>query len=120
MGLFPTMLKAMRESREKALTQRMYQTITEDLHENPVGSGTNRTYSFDAEGFLLAIDPPRSGQRLRTGSARFTGFATNNTDTIVPGAPGPNPNLVISRVRLDDTVRSSTLLERPVWTTTHE
>ncbi len=116
LALFPTMLKSMRESREKVLVQRMYQTVAEDLHENPVAAGQERQYTFDEEGFLLGVDPPRQGQVFRSGTARFTGTATDNVVTsLVAGVP--NEFLVLSRIQLTDTLRKSTLLHRPVWTT---
>ncbi len=119
MGLFPTMLKAVRDSREKTLTQRMYLAITEDLHENPVAAGAAREYTFDADGFLLGIVPARPGQTFREGTTRFTGHATNNTAATVPDSFA-NDSLVLSQIELRDTVRKSTLLQRPVWTTYHD
>lgn len=119
MGLFPAMLKAMRESREKALAQRMYQTMAEDLHENPVQAGQGREYAFDAEGFLLEITPARPGQNFREGVARFSGQATNNVAATL-ATNSSNQNLILSRIKLTDSVRRSTLLERPVWTTYHD
>lgn len=120
MALFPTMLKAVRESREKSLSQRMYQTITEDLHDYPVGAGSNRIYTFDAEGFLLAIAPPRSGQTFRSGVLRFEGQATNNVSATLP-TNAINTNIVLSLIELTDTVRDpqrkTPLLQRAIWTT---
>lgn len=116
LALFPTMLKSMRESREKVLVQRMYQTVAEDLHENPVAAGQDRQYTFDEEGFLLGVNPARQGQIFRSGTARFTGVATDNVVTSLV-ADFPNQFLVLSRIQLTDTLRNSTLLQRPVWTT---
>ncbi len=119
MALFPSMLKSVRESREKSLAQRMYQTVTEDLHNFPVGVGSNRSYAFDAEGFLLSIVPPRPGQTFRGGISRFQGEATNNITALLP-ANETNPSLVLSLIQLTDTVRDpqkkSPLLQRAVWT----
>ena len=119
MGLFPTMLKAVRESREKTLTQRMYLTVTEDLHENPIEAGGSREYTFDEDGFLLGIQPARPGQTFRSGTTRFTGHATNNAAATMPNSSA-NANLILSQIQLKDAVRKSTLLERPVWTTYHD
>lgn len=119
MGLFPTMLKAVRESREKALAQRMYQTVTEDLHENPVEAGQNREYTFDAEGFLLTIAPARPGQTFRSGVTRFEGKATNNVTASLPTG-STNESLVLSLIQLTDKERKTTLLQRPVWTTWYD
>ena len=119
MALFPSMLKSVRESREKSLAQRMYQTMTEDLHNFPVGVGSNRTYTFDAEGFLLAIAPPRPGQTFRGGVSRFQGQATNNVVATLP-SNAVNTNVVLSRIQLNDTLRDPQskrpLLQRAVWT----
>lgn len=119
MGLFPAMLKAVRDSREKTLTQRMYLAMVEDLHENPVAAGSSREYTFDDDGFLLGINPARPGQTFRGGTARFTGHATNNTAATVPDSFA-NDTLVLSQIELRDSVRKSTLLQRPVWTTYHD
>lgn len=122
MGLFPTILKTVRDSREKTLAQRMYQTVTEDLHENPVQPGLSREYSFDQEGFLIGITPPRAGQTFRndgTQVPRFTGFATNNVAAEVPGNH-VSDTVVLSRIQLKDLIRHTTLLQRPIWTTRHE
>jgi len=120
MALFPTMLKSVRESREKSLAQRMYQTLAEDLHNYPVGIGSSRTYSFDAEGFLLAIAPPRSGQPFRSGVHRFEGQTTNNVTATLP-TNAANTNIVLSLIQLTDTVRDpqgkTPLLQRAIWTT---
>ena len=120
MALFPTMLKSVRESREKALAQRMYQTITEDVHDYPVGAGSNRTYSFDAEGFLLAVVPPKPGQTFRSGVLRYEGQATNNVTAPLP-TNAANTNIVLSLIVITDMVRDpqrkSPLLQRAVWTT---
>lgn len=114
LGLFPTMLNSLRDSREKALSQRMFQTMTEDIHENPIAPGTDRIFSFDEDGFLLGITPARPGQTFRTNSPRFSGYATNNVDATIP----PNSTsevLVLSRIQLTDLIRGTTLLERPIW-----
>lgn len=116
MGLFPSMLSHVRESREKSLAQRMYQTATEDLHENPVSAGGSRKYSFDSEGFLLGIEPVRDGQTFRAGTTRFTGYATNNSSAVLL-TNFVNDAVVLSQFRLYDTVRGSFFLERPIWTT---
>lgn len=121
MGLFPTMLSAVRASREKTLSQRMYQTVAEDLHENPIVAGSNREYSFDAEGFLLGITPARAGQTFRNSALpgatlRYSGFASNNTPTTLPGSP-VNSLLILSTIAITDTVRKTNILERPIWTT---
>ena len=121
MALFPTMLAAVRVSREKTLSQRMYQTVAEDLHENPIASGSNRVYSFDTEGFLLGITPARAGQTFRDSALpgatnRFSGYASNNNPTTLPGSPA-NTNLVLSTISIRDTVRNTNILERAIWTT---
>ena len=119
MALFPTMLNTVRESREKSLAQRMYQTVSEDLHENPLGAGQNRNYEFDSEGFLLAISPLRPGQTFRSGTMRFTASATNTVRATLPTGH-VSTVLVLSRMELKDTERKTTLLQRPVWITPDE
>lgn len=119
MGLFPTMLNTVRASREMTLTQRMYQTVSEDLHENPLPSGQHRDYTFDEEGFLLGITPVRPGQTFRAGQTRFTAAASNAA--AAPLLPSHvSKTLVLSRVVLKDTERNKTLLERPIWITPDE
>lgn len=119
MGLFPTMLNTVRDSREKALSQRMFQAVAGDLHENPVAAGETREYRFDSEGFLLGITPTRPGQTVRTGEVRFTGSVSNSVAAPVP-AGHTSAAIVLSRVELKDVTRKTTLLQRPVWTTSDD
>lgn len=113
MGLFPTMLNTVRDSREKALSQRMFQAVAGDLQENPVAAGETREYRFDSEGFLLGITPARPGE------VRFTGSVSNSVAAPVP-ADHTSAAIVLSRVELKDVTRKTTLLQRPVWTTSDD
>ncbi len=116
-GIFPVMLNSIRESREKTLVSRMYQTVTDNLREVTPDVKDTRTFDFDAEGFLLEASPG-AFQVARQGVKRYQASAVTLAGTL-PGSSA-STNLILAKITIVNTVRNSTNLERPIWVARHE
>lgn len=116
-GIFPVMLNSIRESREKTLVSRMYQTLNDSLRESTPPIGEDRTNYFDAEGFLLKTGSGLAGM-ARQGEERYKATAVSLAGTL-PDSHS-STNLVLVKVTIVNTTRNTTNLERPIWIARHE
>ena len=114
-GIFPVMLNSIRESREKTLVSRMYQTVIDNLRESSPGIGIDQTNFFDAEGFLLQSG---SAGVARLGEKRYEARTRTSAGTF-PDAHS-STNLVLAKITIVNITRNSTNLERPIWIARHE
>lgn len=119
-GIFPVMLNSIRDSREKTLVSRMYQTVSDNLRESTPGNGTNaarQTFDFDSEGFLLKTGHG-SAKMARQGEKRYEVEAVSSAGTL-PDTHS-STNLILAKITIVNITRNTTNLERPIWIARHE
>lgn len=104
LGLFPSILSEIRESRENTVRARIFHAVEQDLLENPPAvAELTRDYYFDREGFSNSLP-----------DAFFQATLEHAFDSTLPGG-GTNGSLILSRVALINRVQNSTNLQRPIW-----
>jgi len=119
LGLLPILLNSMKQSGERAIVTRVYQTVAEDLMNHRTGVGEENEYTFDPEGLLLFLSPPRAGALApRDGEPRFRVRAASSAD-FPPGISGP-PSLTLTTITIRNIVNGSIVMRRSIWTVPNE
>lgn len=103
LGLFPVGLNALRDSQEKAVMARIYQSMPEELSDKSPGE---LKYSFDSEGF-----PVKPGT---AGMGPFYQVIAAGSVTAVPES-GVNPNLMLWRISIVHVLSGATRFERAIY-----